>query len=242
MRGEPVEREELRTRFATLVGNWTFLVVNQTRLTGFTAGYATFSVVFPTLLVTPAYLVGAITLGTLVQAANAFQRVESALGYCIGAYAKLAEWKAIMNRLSQMAAALVAVDEHQHDVGTIDVAAGKGNELRVADLVARLPSGDDIVHVSRLTAKPGERVLITGPSGAGKSSLFNALMGLWPQGEGTVTIAGRRRHSGNAAAAVFSTRHFAPGHCLSDAGPRRAGRGFAGGACRCRAFALGRAA
>ncbi len=188
MRGEPVEREELRARFATLVGNWTFLVVNQTRLTGFTAGYATFSVVFPTLLVTPAYLVGAITLGTLVQAANAFQRVESALGYCIGAYAKLAEWKAIMNRLSQMAAALVAVDEHQHDVGTIDVAAGKGNELRVADLVARLPSGDDIVHVSRLTAKPGERVLITGPSGAGKSSLFNALMGLWPQGEGTVRL------------------------------------------------------
>ena len=61
MRGEPVEREELRARFATLVGNWTFLVVNQTRLTGFTAGYATFSVVFPTLLVTPAYLVGAIT-------------------------------------------------------------------------------------------------------------------------------------------------------------------------------------
>ena len=98
-----------------------------------------FPVVFPTLLVTPAYLVGAITLGTLVQAANAFQRVESALGYCIGAYAKLAEWKAIINRLSQMAAALVAVDVHQHDVGTIDVAAGKGNELRVADLVARLP-------------------------------------------------------------------------------------------------------
>ena len=36
--------------------------------------------------------------------------------------------------------------------------------------------------------KPAERVLITGPSGAGKSSLFRALIGLWPPGDGRVVL------------------------------------------------------
>jgi vitamin B12/bleomycin/antimicrobial peptide transport system ATP-binding/permease protein len=188
MRGEPVEREELRGRFGNLVRNWTLLVAKQARLTGFIAGYSNVSTVFPTLIVTPAYLVGAITLGTLVQAAQAFQKVEGAFAFCISSYPKLAEWKAIMDRLSQMSNAMAAVDAYERTPGTIAVTSDQHSELRVKDLVARLPSGGEIARVPALTAQAGERVLITGPSGAGKSSLFRALTGLWPPGEGAVSL------------------------------------------------------
>src|SRR6266545_3065601 len=67
MGGEAVERTELRTRFARLVRNWTALVQRQTRLIAFTAGYGHISTVFPILVVSPAYLTGAITLGALIQ-------------------------------------------------------------------------------------------------------------------------------------------------------------------------------
>jgi vitamin B12/bleomycin/antimicrobial peptide transport system ATP-binding/permease protein len=188
MRGEVVEREQLRGRFGNLVRNWSALVVRQTRLTGFIAGYSNLSTVLPTLIVTPAYLVGAIPLGTLVQTASAFQRVEGAFAFCIGAYSKLAEWKAIMDRLTQMGAAMAAVDANSQASRTIIVQAGADDELRTTDLVARLPAGNEIVRVPAFSIAPGERVLVTGPSGAGKSSLFRALTGLWPPGEGAVTL------------------------------------------------------
>ena len=188
MRGEAVEREELRGRFANLVGNWTNLVIRQTRLTGFIACYGNISTVFPTLIVSPAYMIGAIPLGILVQAANAFQRVEGAFAFCIGAYSKLAEWKAIMDRLSQMDTAMAKVDAHTNEAGTIAVKTGQGEDFSVTNIVARMPSGSEIARIPAQSFAPGERALITGPSGAGKSSLFRALTGLWPPGEGAVTL------------------------------------------------------
>ena len=189
MRGEAVERAELGRRFANLVRNWTALVARQTKLTAFTAGYGHVSTLVPTLIVSPAYLVGAIPLGTLVQAALAFQRVEAGFAFCIGAYAKLAEWKAIMDRLYQMDGAMAAVDRQSASgKGDIAVTMGEGPNLETSDLAVRLLSGAPIARVAALAVKPGERVLITGPSGAGKSSLFRALMGIWPPGDGRVTL------------------------------------------------------
>ena len=34
----------------------------------------------------------------------------------------------------------------------------------------------------------GERMLVSGPSGAGKSTLFRAIAGIWPFGDGAITI------------------------------------------------------
>jgi putative ATP-binding cassette transporter len=189
MRGEAVERAELGRRFTNLVRNWTALVARQTKLTAFTAGYGHVSTLVPTLIASPAYLMGAIPLGTLIQSALAFQRVEAGFAFCIGAYAKLAEWKAIMDRLYQMEGAMAAVDrQHASGKGDIAVTVGQGPSLEIGDLAVRLLSGAPIARVPALSVQPGERVLITGPSGAGKSSLFRALMGIWPPGDGRVTL------------------------------------------------------
>jgi putative ATP-binding cassette transporter len=68
------------------------------------------------------------------------------------------------------------------------VKVGQGDAFNVTDLVARMPSGGEIARMPTQSFAPGEHVLITGPSGAGKSSLFRALIGLWPPGEGAVML------------------------------------------------------
>lgn len=188
MGGEAVERRELRQRFGNLVRNWTRLANRQSGLVGFIAGYARMSTVFPMLVVTPAYLSGAITLGALVQTALAFQNVEGALAYCISAYSKIAEWKAVMDRLAQFEAAMSAVDDHRACETAIDVAPQSGKRLQVDELLLRLPSGAAMVSFDALELSPGERLLVGGASGSGKSSFIRALSGLWPLGEGAIHL------------------------------------------------------
>lgn len=187
MQGESVERAELQNRFGNLVRNWTALVARQTKLTGFIGGYAQASTVVPILVNSPAYLAGAIPLGSLMQSAFAFQRVEGAFAFCLSAYSKLAEWKAYMDRLSQFEQAMTDVD-HKRGAHVISVAAGNDRDLHVDDLDVTLPDGAPVAALHDLTLAPGRRVMITGPSGAGKSSLFRALTGLWPTGGGRVRL------------------------------------------------------
>ena len=187
MQGEPVERDELNHRFSNLVANWTRLVATQTRLVGFIAAYAQASTVVPVLMVSPAYLMGAIPLGSLIQAALAFTRVEGAFAFCISSYAKIAEWKAMVDRLAGFEDAMVAVDESRAETkGVIVVAREGGRDLDLSGLAIRLPDGSTITGLPAMALMPGERVMITGPSGSGKSTLFRALAGLWPSGSGRV--------------------------------------------------------
>jgi putative ATP-binding cassette transporter len=189
MRGETVEQRELGQRFRNLVGNWSNLVRRQVRLEAFVAGYGHVSTVFPILVVSPAYLSGAITLGTLVQAHLAFQRVEGAFAFCISSYAKLAEWKALMDRLAQYQAAMVAVDASQADAdGKIAIGESADESLSVKDVKVRLSSGALVAELDALAVESGGHALIMGPSGSGKSSLFRALTGLWPHGSGQIGL------------------------------------------------------
>jgi putative ATP-binding cassette transporter len=188
MRGEEIERRVLDRRFSTLVRNWTLLIRRQTWLTAFTTGYGQISIVFPTMVAAPAYFAGAISLGTLIQASLAFQRVDIAFAFFLHSYARIAEWKASMDRVAQLEAALDLVDRPRDPATSIIVAPSTQPDLKVDDLVVKLPSGAPVAALARLDLAPGERALLTGPSGSGKSSVLRALAGIWPVGTGRIEL------------------------------------------------------
>jgi putative ATP-binding cassette transporter len=188
LQAEAVERNEIGRRFGALVGNWTILAAVQSRLTGFIYGYGQVSTIFPTLVVTPAYLVGAIPLGVLMQTASAFQRVENSVAFIINYYGKIAEWKAAMDRVWQMESALKRAARTDPADGALAVERQERAEMELRNLVLRRDSGEPLAAVPDVTLKPGERILVNGASGAGKSTLFRALSGIWPFGEGRIRI------------------------------------------------------
>jgi vitamin B12/bleomycin/antimicrobial peptide transport system ATP-binding/permease protein len=188
MRGEPIERKILNFRFGELVKNWTRLIRRQTGLTAFTTGYAQTSLVFPFLVASPGYFAGTIPLGTLMQASFAFQRVDIAFAFFLHSYAKIAEWKASMDRVAQLNAALFDVDAPRDAKRHILLETSAGGDVKVSDLEVSLPNGMHIASVKGFDLKPGDRALITGPSGSGKSSVLRALAGIWATGKGAIEV------------------------------------------------------
>ncbi len=187
MRGEETERAVLDRRFTTLVGNWLDLIKRQTMLAGFTHSYGQMSVVFPIIVASPAFFAGAIPLGILMQASLAFQRVDMAFAFFLHTYARIAEWKASMDRIDQLERALVAVEAAEQANQQI-VVREKGHALHAEDLTVRLPNGLTVATLPELTLEPGDRALVGGLSGTGKSSALRALAGVWPIGSGRVDM------------------------------------------------------
>ena len=186
--GEPAERDRLLLRFGNVVANWMAIMTRQKKLTFFTAGYSQAAVVFPFIMVSPAYFAGVVQLGGLMQTANAFGRVQDSLSVFVSLYRSLAEWRAIIERLSGFDQAIAAARAAAVTPPVITIAPGDAAAMTFEDLAVRLPNGALLVSTTDLSIRTGDTVLVTGPSGAGKSTLFRALAGVWPFGSGSVTV------------------------------------------------------
>jgi putative ATP-binding cassette transporter len=147
MGGESVERAMLISRFGALVSNWKSLVLRQLRLTTFATSYGQASTVFPFLVASPAYFSGVLSLGVLMQTVSAFQRVEGAFAFFIGTYGKVAEWKALIDRLTQFEAALDALAAQSDDIKVI---SNGDRTLQTTELVLNHPSGTLLTKVPAL--------------------------------------------------------------------------------------------
>ncbi|HEY7998306.1 MAG TPA: ABC transporter ATP-binding protein/permease [Pseudolabrys sp.] len=186
--GETAERDRLLMRFRNVVANWMAIMTRQKKLTFFTASYAQAAVVFPFVMVSPAYFANVVQLGGLMQTANAFGQVQGALSVFVTLYRNLAEWRAVVERLSGFDKSVAAARALGVTPPVIDVAAGDAAAVAFNDLAVRLPNGVPLVNASDISIGLGERVLISGPSGSGKSTLFRVLAGVWPFGAGTITV------------------------------------------------------
>jgi len=188
LKGENAEQQRLLGRFGLIVDNWYAIMKRTRRLTAWTQSYAQAAVVIPYILVAPAYFADKILLGALMQTAEAFGKVQDALSFFVSAYRSLAEWRAVIDRLDGFE---TSIEEATHLATTppkIDVVAAGAGAIDIAGLLVKLPNGAPLVAADSLRFQGGDQVLVTGPSGAGKSTLFRAIAGVWPFGNGEITI------------------------------------------------------
>jgi len=184
-RGEAVESQQLNLRFDHVLANYLQLIDAQKRLTMFTATFSQASTVFPFIVAAPRFFSGAIQLGTVMQIASAFNRVQDSLSWFIDNYDALAAWRATTDRLRHFETAIQAADQKA------DLQLQRGDAsvgVRARDLSLDLPTGSRLLAHTQLQAQPGDSVLLSGPSGSGKSTLFRALAGIWPLASGRVEM------------------------------------------------------
>ncbi|WP_425988248.1 ABC transporter ATP-binding protein/permease [Afipia sp. DC4300-2b1] len=187
--GDAAERQRLLTRFGAVVENWLGIMSRTKKVTAFTASYSQASVIFPYILVAPAYFAGKMQLGGMMQTASAFGSVQGALSFFISTYRSLAEWQAVVARLNGFEAGIDAAKALAVSPNSIQPVAAQGADVIALDhLLLTLPNGKPLVQASGFRLTSGERTLVTGPSGSGKSTLFRAIAGIWPFGKGAISI------------------------------------------------------
>lgn len=155
----------------------------------FTSGYSVLSMAFPVLVAAPRYILGSITLGALMQSAQAFQQMTSALSWPVDNMSAVAQWRASVERVLSLVKALddLEYELYKDDPRRIMLEHSEGPVLRFQDLcVSRL---DNVVCVSSLNdeIRAGERVLVMCDTFTG-SKLFKAITGLWPWGTGHIQV------------------------------------------------------
>ncbi|PWV63445.1 ABC transporter ATP-binding protein/permease [Plasticicumulans acidivorans] len=186
---EPDERRRLWALFSVVLQAWEKQSDALRSLFFFSSGWSTLSQTVPFLVAAPRYIAGTITLGTLMQTAQAFQQMIGALAWPIDNMPKLAEWRASVERVLGLHQSL------QHSERPSPAAPGKGIELALGEtpalslngLTIEQPNGQVLLEDVHTQIQPGDRVLISGdPATAVK--LFRVVGGLWPWGRGRVEL------------------------------------------------------
>jgi putative ATP-binding cassette transporter len=194
LKGESAERERLLHRFGMVVGNWYGIMIRTKRITAFTASYQQAAVIFPYVLVAPAYFAKTIQLGGMMQTGSAFSSVQRALSFFVSAYRSLAEWRSVVARLDGFEMSIASASRLGTREPTIGIAPVEdSHEIGLDQLLVKLPNGAPLVAADAFSIRPPDRMLVTGPSGAGKSTLFRAIAGIWPFGSGTVAVPEKAR-------------------------------------------------
>ena len=193
IRGETDEQKGLAGFFEKVFGAATYLMRTQRRLMWLTSGYSMIGMVYPTLVASPRYFSGAITLGGLMQITTAFGQVQAGLTWFVDNFPRIAEWRGHVERILEFEQMLDTTAEATNEAGvtsaiTVEETTSEVGEasLTFRDLQIAHADGSIVIGETNTTIAKGERVMIAGESGSGKSTLFRAVAGLWPWGAGNI--------------------------------------------------------
>jgi putative ATP-binding cassette transporter len=98
-RGENIEQERLLASFRAVVVSYAQQTSAWIRIQLFASGYSVASMALPILVASPRYIAGAISLGMLIQSAQAFQHMVSALSWPVDNMPQIAKWRTSVERV-----------------------------------------------------------------------------------------------------------------------------------------------
>ena len=188
-RGEAQEGSVFKQRFKMLLDNFWKLVNKQKQLVFLNSGYSQIAIIFPFVVAMNRYLTKEVTLGGLMQVASAFGRVQDSLSYFVDMYSSIAQWQAVVMRLT-------CFGHHMHDVYQqaerfhVERFAA-ADVVEVNNMQINWPDGKPLLENISFTLHPGHNVLIKGVSGSGKSTLLRAISGIWPFVDGKIFLPER---------------------------------------------------
>ena len=185
--GEGHEGSVFKKRFTLLLDNFWNIIKKQKQLIWLNSWYSQIAIIFPLVVAMPRYLAKEITLGGLMQISSAFGRVQESLSYFVEMYSSIAEWQAVVERLTGFGLHMDLVKQEsaqqnlQRKPGTTDA-------ITATEMYVTLPDESTVLQNVSFTLQPGTNVLIKGVSGSGKSTLLRALAGIWPYVKGNLEI------------------------------------------------------
>jgi vitamin B12/bleomycin/antimicrobial peptide transport system ATP-binding/permease protein len=194
--GEAEERDGIDKSLRNVLRQWARLCGQHMRTTIVSQGSSIIAPVLPVLLCAPKFLDGSMTLGQVMQAASAFTIVQSAFGWLVDNYPRLADWNACARRIASLMMSIDALEraETGDDIGRITRGETEDDSmLSLSELTVTLGDGTAVVDQAEVDVESGERLLVAGDSGSGKSTLVRAISGLWPWGSGRIDIHPDRR-------------------------------------------------
>jgi putative ATP-binding cassette transporter len=194
--GEEEERDGLDRNLSNVLRQWARVAGQHMRTTLVSHGSNLIAPVVPLLLCAPKFLAGEMSLGQVMQAASAFTIVQTAFGWLVDNYPRLADWNACARRIASLMLSLDGLEraEQGEGIGRIQRGETEGEAmLGLHDFSVTLDDGTAVVGETEVVIEPGERLLVAGESGTGKSTLVRAIAGLWPWGGGSVNFHPDRR-------------------------------------------------
>ena len=183
--GDTDERTHLQELLRGVRRGWERQTYGLVRIIVFTTAYGVLANPFPLLVAAPRYIMGLISLGTLMQMAQAFSQVTAALAFPVDNLSGIALWRASVERVMALQDALGRLQE-ELGANRIEV-KHEGNSLQLAGV--RVMQHDATPVMKEITAGigPGEHVLIEGRTPI-CHKLILSVAGLWPWGAGKVTL------------------------------------------------------
>ncbi len=219
--GEAEEEGNLQDRFRAVIVNWWSIMIRLKRLNALVAGYSQLAVIFPFVVAAPRYFSGQIELGGLTQTAGAFGRVQDALSWFVNAYATLAQWRAVVERLTGFHRAVVVARAGGQ---AFTFATSSDGAFHFDDVTLALPDGTRILDRAALELRPGEFGRHYGPVRVRQVDTVpcrcrHLALRAWAHG------AASRKLPLSAPAPLYPAWHAAPCRDLSSpTGGRAAGR------------------
>ncbi|MGL5513184.1 MAG: ABC transporter ATP-binding protein/permease, partial [Sporomusa sp.] len=185
--GENNEKRNCLQHFNQIVANFIKIIDVKKRLMWLTTGYSQASVVFSALIASPLYFRGQIHFGQMFQIIDAYNHVQTGFSFIIDSFTRLAQWRAVVNRLNNFLMFLETV--HIEKVTHKEVVFRQQRTdfcLEKVDIFQ--PEGQKLVMDLTLKLTAGQSLLITGPSGCGKSTLLRTMAGIWPYASGCIQV------------------------------------------------------